>query len=344
MKVEFYVTKESYLLAIKTNLKYGFRKALLICICLTAFFGLMQFYNQISWPTILLHCVYFLPAILIFIYIVSFIQSYKKFRNSIKQLDKNPVRQMYTLLPDGLEVQGSEGTIMFQWPLLKCIYQIPGYIGVVLINRKIYLIPEMAFNNGEDAILFSNTIRQHLSDLKASAIPPSFPQKSYYWGLLGLIPIAGAINGLIMIVSGVSKYRDVKYVLVGALGILSNAIMFAVVIYNLNGGSLTNGKIFRGGFADMSQMQMNSLVKEIEFYKTEHSAYPDSLQQLQIKNEFINIHDPMLNGLKDDIYNYHRIGKKYTLFSSGLDQIPGSADDIYPSLKIDTSKIGLIVK
>ncbi len=90
-------------------------------------------------------------------------------------------------------------------------------------------------------------------------------------------------------------------------------------------------------------MEMNSIVKEIEFYKIEHGTYPDSLKQLNAKNEFLDIYDPV-QGDNNAIFNYHRIGNKYTLFSSGLDQVPGTADDIYPSIKIDTSKIGLIVK
>lgn len=345
MIIEYDVTKESFIQAIKVNLKYNFKRVLLFCLCITAFFAFLQSNNGVQWQSILLHSIYFLIAVLFFIYFIAFLKSYGNFKRSLNKLDKNTIHLVITLLPDGVKIHGSEGEIMYQWPLIKRIYNIPEYISIMLLNRRIYLIPKSAFDNEQDATLFTNTIKQHLNAIKAITRPPNFSKKSYYWGLLGLIPIAGAINGLIMVISGISKYRDVKYVLIGAAGILFNAIIFAVLIYNLNGGSLTNGRFFRKGSVGLSQMQMNSIVKEIEFYKTEHDAYPDSLKQLQIKNELINIYDPLLDGMKHSIYNYHRIGNhKYTLFSSGADQIPGTADDVYPSLKIDTSKIGLVIK
>ena len=43
---------------------------------------------------------------------------------------------------------------------------------------------------------------------------------------------------------------------------------------------MKNASIFKKGFVDISEMQLNSLAKNIEFYKLQHGQYPDTLQQL----------------------------------------------------------------
>ena len=97
----------------------------------------------------------------------------------------------------------------------------------------------------------------------------------------------------------------------------------------------------------VSQRFLNSLVKDIEFYKTINGTYPDSLEQLTENNEIAYIHDPLLfqPGTKNTKFNYQKIGNRYTLFSSGVDRIPNTSDDIYPNIFIsDSSKFGLIKK
>jgi len=44
-------------------------------------------------------------------------------------------------------------------------------------------------------------------------------------------------------------------------------------------------------------------------------------------------------------FNYKRVGSKYYLFSSGIDGIPNTSDDIYPTITAaDSTKFGLIRK
>jgi hypothetical protein len=44
-------------------------------------------------------------------------------------------------------------------------------------------------------------------------------------------------------------------------------------------------------------------------------------------------------------FNYQRVGNHYYLFSSGVDEIPNTKDDIYPAIaKSDSAKFGLIHK
>lgn len=95
-------------------------------------------------------------------------------------------------------------------------------------------------------------------------------------------------------------------------------------------------------------MHLNSLVKDIEFYKLQHGQYPDSLQQLLEKDKVVFIYDPLLEvgkGTPDAKFNYRKIGDQYTVFSSGIDRVANTSDDIYPEVVIsDSSKIGFTRK
>ena len=92
-------------------------------------------------------------------------------------------------------------------------------------------------------------------------------------------------------------------------------------------------------------MQLNSLVKNIEYYKLTHGQYPDSLKQLLEDDKLAPINDAVqgMNTKGDSYYNYGKVGDKYFLFSSGPDGIPKTKDDLFPQVPItDLSKIGLI--
>jgi hypothetical protein len=169
----------------------------------------------------------------------------------------------------------------------------------------------------------------------------------YARGFLGLIPFVWAVNGVIMVIMGAVKYKSIAYCALGALG-----IFFTVAIWEIF-HSLTpdlNSTAFKQSDVQMAQKDINALVKDIEFYKLQHNQYPDSLTQVDTQGSFTSIDDPIttfrhMNDHKSARFNYKRIGKKYTLFSSGWDEKPNTADDIYPDIAIaDSSKIGLIRK
>jgi hypothetical protein len=94
-------------------------------------------------------------------------------------------------------------------------------------------------------------------------------------------------------------------------------------------------------------MQLNSLLKNIEFHKLLHGQYPDNLQQLLDDDQLAPITDAAQGMNANGIlyYNYEKVGDKYVLFSSGQDGVPNTEDDLYPQVVIsDSSKIGLIRK
>ena len=85
---------------------------------------------------------------------------------------------------------------------------------------------------------------------------------------------------------------------------------------------------------------MNNLIKDIEFYKIQNGEYPKTLNDL----DSYSIYDPTQDSKgKNNCFNYKLIGDKYLLFSSGIDRIPNTKDDIYPEIcVVDSSKIGLL--
>jgi len=157
-----------------------------------------------------------------------------------------------------------------------------------------------------------------------------------------LVPLVGAFVGLGLLLYGLLKYRDKWLSIIGAAGILFTVFVYSSLFY-----AMKNASIFKKGFADISQMQLNSLTKNIEFYKLQHGQYPDSLQQLLDDDKLAPITDAIqLNQRRENSnYNYQRIGDQYLLFSSGQDGIPNTSDDLLPQVAVrDSTKIGLIKK
>ena len=169
---------------------------------------------------------------------------------------------------------------------------------------------------------------------------PTKSKPPYLLGLLCLIPLVGAFVGLGLLLYGLIKYKDKWLSIIGAAGILWTIIFYSALFY-----AGTHVSVFRKGFEDISQMQLNSLVKNVEYYKLVHGQYPDSLKQLLEDDKLAPINDAA-QGMKikgNTYYNYEKIGDRYSLFSSGQDGIPNTKDDLFPQVKItDSSKIGLI--
>lgn len=159
----------------------------------------------------------------------------------------------------------------------------------------------------------------------------------YLLGLLGLIPLVGFFVGLGLLLYGIIKYKDKKLIIIGISCMLFTIIVYSSLFYF--GFKSDSGK---KDWADMAQMQLNSLVKNVEYFKLENGQYPDSLQQLVNKDEFVSISDPLrsIEGGKNSSFNYKNLGNKYLLYSSGIDGVPNTKDDIYPKVDTTNKNIG----
>jgi len=147
----------------------------------------------------------------------------------------------------------------------------------------------------------------------------------------------GAFVGLGLLLVGTIRYKDKKLAIIGVAG-----IVWSIILY----GGLMLFATSRSGKADFkpfTQNDLNQLVAEIELYKLQRGHYPDSLKQLKSIDKFTPLNDPIQFRPGKSSFIYGRVGDKYYLFSSGLDGIPNTKDDLYPSIDIpDSTKIGLI--
>jgi len=160
----------------------------------------------------------------------------------------------------------------------------------------------------------------------------------YFLGILCLFPLIGAFVGLGLLIYSLAYYKDKWLTIIGAFGIL-----FTIIIYSLFFYAANNLNVFKQSWVQITQMQLNSLVKNIEFYKLQNGVYPDSLKQLLIDDKVAPIHDQIagMKSKRDNYFNYRKVNDNYTLFSSGPDGIPNTKDDLYPIIIInDSSRIG----
>lgn len=111
----------------------------------------------------------------------------------------------------------------------------------------------------------------------------------YLFGLLCLIPLIGAFVGLGLILYGIFRYKDSKLIILGSMG-----LMITIVVYSLVFNDLKHGKSTANNFAKISKIQLNGLVKSIEFYKLQNGVYPDSLEQINATDKTALIYDPLL--------------------------------------------------
>lgn len=166
--------------------------------------------------------------------------------------------------------------------------------------------------------------------------------ESYYkYGILMIIPGLGLIIGVILLRKGIIlKNRLLSYI--GLAGIFFTIVFYAWLIYY--GRYSDVGKY---SAVEFTRFQLNRTMQEVEIYKLGNGYYPDSLQELKFQDVHAPIIDPLSQHFfskKFAYFNYKKIGdSNYTLFSSGLDQIPNTTDDIYPNLSsLEPKKFGLI--
>jgi hypothetical protein len=163
---------------------------------------------------------------------------------------------------------------------------------------------------------------------------PKPPLAVYLIGILGIVPLVGAIVGFVLIILGIAAYRSWKLIVIGAVSILWTVGLYGTLFYF---GFFSEWG--RKGFASIAKEQLTNTARELEFYKIENGDYPDSLRQLSKNNRIVFMADPTQFSFKKTVYfQYAHFGDHYTLFSIGVDGIPHTRDDIYPDIP-DTGRI-----
>jgi hypothetical protein len=334
MQVEFQVTQKQY----NSFLKFYFFKRnivtrLILLIVLSVWIGGTSSERGHSFISSVFLIRSSITAIVLFL-IFALIPYIIARVNLTKALKTNLLTKTKTIFTndDGIAITTDNENAFWNWETLNKAEIVNGYLFVSLFTNKFYLIPLSFFSTNNEAINFLGVIKNGIQKVRGKSKLRKI-RNLYYWGLVGFIPNFGVIAGIILIIKGF-QYNKVKLMLVGVADILFTVFFWIIVFPLLN----------PDGFKDISQMQLNSLVKNVEFYKLQHGQYPDSLQQLLKDDQLAPINDAIQsdNHRQNTYYHYEKIRDKYLLFSSGKDGIPNTKDDLFPQVNIDSSKIGLL--
>lgn len=292
----------------------------------------------------------FISPILVFLifFLVPFLISLGRLNRTIAK--ERPVfeRKKISIVEEGLLIESEIGKNIRKWESFNSVGFNDRFIYLWLVDKKYFLIPKSAFSSEVEVSNFLGLIQHkfpfaHINGKSQINNFTTNKKPNYFRGLLGLIPVAGAVMGIIFIADGISKFKDKRFILIGLGGIVFNACIFLFCFYYFDFPIK-----LKLAFVPVSQNQVNTLLKDVEFYKLKNGIYPDSLGQLKTDSLDMSIYDPLLENEKlnkNSEYNYHKVGNHYYLFSSGVDGIPNTKDDIYPQVaESDTGKFGLIIK
>jgi len=349
MQIEFQNTEKDYIDFNKLQIRQKSQRFQIPIVLVLA--GIVAFFSgdHSNLQNLLITITIYLIAVAFYFYFLPLWRANKKLSKSLIENSFSIEKRKITISDEGLRTEGTGYDLLRNWDSIRSAQRKGKFVQIITASNGFIILSERWFSSEVELSNFIGSIQSKITyrpqntttNPKHSSTNFGAKKPPYLLGLLCLIPLIGAFVGAGLLLYGIFVYKDKWIIIIGAAGII-----FTVALYGSLDYSTTHNDAFKKLWAESDKGELNGLVKQIEFYKIQNGVYPDSLQQLDLKGEFTNISDPLLtfSGDKNAIFNYHKIGKKYTLFSSGVDKKPNTADDIYPSLQIDTSKIGLIIK
>jgi hypothetical protein len=87
----------------------------------------------------------------------------------------------------------------------------------------------------------------------------------YKLGLLGIIPLVGFLVGLALTLYGIFRYKDRKLTAIGI-----TCMLFTVLVYSALNYVTFHTDIGKVNKEKMAQTRLNSLVGDIEYYKSQN--------------------------------------------------------------------------
>jgi hypothetical protein len=345
MEIEYQITKADYRDFYRAYFASELKKRIVPFILTPLVIAFLAGGNHFKWQLFLVVFFAVVAAFFLFLYMLPYLIVIQKLNRAISKDSAYLEKKKLSTTETGLIIQSVSKTTERNWQSINSFSSDENYIRIQLLDEKSFLIPKRFFASESEVVNFLGIVQTGIIKTRGTLnLYPPGNVKTYrppYWlGLLCLIPLIGAFVGLGLLLYGVLKYKDKWLSIIGAGGIVWTIVVYSTLFY-----TATHASIFKKGWADISQMQLNSLTKNIEFYKLEHGQYPDSLKQLLNDDKFAPIYDPIQGAQfkKNAYYNYEKVGDKYLLFSSGQDGIPNTKDDLFPQLTLaDSNKIGLI--
>lgn len=345
MDIEFQNTETDYKLFYKLHYKHELKKRISILIYLPIIIGLLIGGKPFEWSRFILAVLISELLIILALYFIPYLVSVARINKQIS-LDQSYLdEKKLSLNEDGLYFETATKNGTWKWESISSYYSNEQFIYLLLADKRFFFIPKRAFTSETDEINFLGIIQNEIFKVRGitKALSATHEKPPYLMGLLCLIPFVGAIIGIVLVLYGIFKYKDKWLVIIGTAG-----LVLTIGVYAYLSNQMKFGEDSGQGFSQISHWQLNTLMKDIEFYKLQNGVYPDSLQQIHKTDGMTGIDDPMLmrKGVKKNTkYTYGKVGDKYYLFSVGMDGIANTPDDIYPTITItDSTKFGLIRK
>lgn len=339
MEIRFKLSKSDYNTFIKSQLLKYFSDHIYYLIIVPIILALFIWPKPVTLEFVLIW--FSLTAAINCFYIV---YPYLRFRKTVNKILSEGGNlygdQIVQLAENGLNLGATEIKNEHNWESIKSVIVNNNYIYIIFHAERFVIIPQNAFQNDSEISSFLGIINSK----RKTQSPINFSNKQikkppYYIGLFCLVPLVGIFVALYLILTGVFKYKNNWIIIIGLFGL----IISLLIVYYIKKDQINQFKYerYQKGLIQYSQGQLNNLVKNIEFYKLVHGSYPKDLSQLKKYDESSIIQDD-ISKLRT-LFNYRKIGDRYSLSSNGFDGIPYTTDDIFPSITIgDSTNIGLI--
>lgn len=264
--------------------------------------------------------------------------------NSIRLYKKHPSLQRpisYHFHEVGYNIISGENETNVHWN--DVIYRIPiGRFLVLKARNKSDAILNTSYLSGEQR----NFITGMFDHRQLPHLAPGTTYQNarngrhlYPFGWFGLFPVAGAVAGVILLYKAIHQYKNKILGIIGVAAMLPTVLLFGLPL------AFKHIPAMSAGFQVNASMDLTKTVRAIEFYRLQYGEYPDSLQALLQTDNLAPVYDPLQMSRESDniLFQYHRYGDKYTVYSRGLDGLAGTDDDLYPQVKFtDSTRIGLI--
>src|ERR1700743_3001826 len=164
MEIRVETTKESYLKAVKAGFRQSLNRITFISIGVSVIGSLTQNDKGFVWRKFLTDAFFLFILTFLIICIILFLRSFKPIKAALNELKEKPYHQIFTLLPNGINIRGERGDKYYGWSEIKKVYSIPDYVSILIKNNTFYVIPLSAFTSSEDQNEFlekaQNGIRQ----------------------------------------------------------------------------------------------------------------------------------------------------------------------------------------
>ncbi|MDB5146657.1 MAG: hypothetical protein JWQ57_677 [Mucilaginibacter sp.] len=275
MQIEYQTSKRDYFDFLIIQIKEFFRKSAVFITLGSLYIGIVIAGTPFNWLTFISSSITFLVVIVLTFFFISYLKLWYALNRSTKTPTSYTDNKILETTEEGLTItyNSTNVNISLKWQQIVSVHSTQKLIYLKLSDKTIFFIPKRYFSV-ETEIQFLEILENRFSKTEFWFKNELLAQKNkppYWMGFLCIIPIVGAITGVVLIVNGFSKYKNKWLIMMGAGGIAFTFLFYHFMFFTESSRKL---------WVPNAQMELNSLIKSVEFYKLQHGSYPDSIGQI----------------------------------------------------------------